>query len=236
MKSKFVALTLASIISISAVESAHAQNLVSGVRANTDIEIETQANIDHDDTNMHASTSATVKGNATSSMNKNKDDDDASMAHRNATSTANDDSDNDRITSESHRSVVATFVHSLLAVADREGGIGAQVRTVAQSQNDSASTTVTAMTKVDERGSFHIFLTGSDYKNLGVIRSEIATTSANIAKLKVLLSQTKSDMDRAELNVQIKALEDEQVKIEAYVKTNENKFSLFGWLNRLFVK
>lgn len=240
MKSKFVVLGLAAIIFISMGETAHAQNGAVGVRTNADIEIGVQANTNRNNVNAQASTSANIRSNATSSAAKNTN---ASTTRGNATSTAAKDkqastaaSTKGEITSASHRSVVATFVKSLLAVANREGGIGSQVRIVAQSQNDSASTTATAITKIDGRGSFRTFLTGSDYKNLGVIRSEIATTSANIAKLKVLLSQATSDTARAELNVQIKALEDEQVKIEAYVKANEAKFSLFGWFNRLFVK
>ncbi len=261
MKSKFTLLAIATIVSVSTVGVAHAHDHAAVINANASIEVGTQAAINNNVSvqastsatvegnttssaivNAKASTSATIKGNATSSAMKNENAS-GSSTRGNATSTSarnehtsSTASVNGKLTAETHRSVVATFVQSLLAVADREGGIGTEVRAVAQSQNDSASTTVSAMTKVDGRGSFHIFLAGSDYKNLGVIRSEIATTTANIAKLKALLSQATSDTDRAELNVQIKALEDEQVKIEAYLKANEGKFSLFGWLNRMFVK
>ncbi len=242
MKSKFTTLAIAGIVLISTAGVAHAQNSAAGIGANANIEVGIKTNISSNSVNARASTSATVKGNATSSAMRNENASD-SYTRGNSTSSAarnqhdsSTSSTNGELMSETHRSTVATFVRSLLAVADREGGIGTQVRAVAQSQNNSASTTATAMTKIEGRGSFHTFFAGNDYKNLGVIRSEIATTSANIAKLKTLLSQTTSDADRAELNVQIKALEDEQVKIEAYVKANEDKFSLFGWFNRLFVE
>lgn len=243
MKSKITLLAIATIVSVSTVAVAHAQNPAAGLPSNTNIAADAQANINRNNITAQSSTSAsaTVRGNATSSAMKNKDA--SSSSNRgNATSTearnehaSSTAGTNGKLMSETHRSVVATFVQSLLEVADREGGIGTQVRTVAQSQNDSASTTATAMTKVEERGSFHTFISGSDYKNLGVIRREMATTTENIAKLKTLLTQTTSDADRAELNVQIKAIEDEQMKVEAYVKENEDKFSLFGWFNRLFV-
>lgn len=54
--------------------------------------------------------------------------------------------------------------------------------------------------------SLQTFFFGSDYKNLGVIRSELATTTNNINKLKSLLDQTINDADRAELNTQIQSL------------------------------
>lgn len=178
-----------------------------------------------------SSTRATsTRGNTTSTEAKNK----------NASSTDmdddNDNNDRDETTSESHRSIVATFVHSLLNVANRNGGIGAEVSAVARSQNESSSTTVSAMQKVEGRGSLRTFLFGSDYKSLSVIKSELATTTENIARLKAVLNQTTDVTIRAELSAQISALETEQARLDAYVKVYEDHFSLFGWFNRLFVK
>lgn len=164
-----------------------------------------------------------MRGNATSTLVRNN----------NASTTGNAQG---KFTSETHRSVVANFVHSLIKVADREGGIGAEVREIAKSQNDSATTTTSAMVKVERKGSFRTFLFGSDYKNLGVIRSEIATTTNNIARLKLLLDKATTTTDRAELNIQIQALETELSKINAFITARENRFSLFGWFNKLFVK
>lgn len=164
-----------------------------------------------------------VQGNATSTVAKEKNDD-----RDNATST-NEKNDNEK-------SVVSTFVQALLNVADREGGIGEEVRDIANKQNDSSTTTVKAMVKVDERGSIKELFFGSDYKNLGVIRSELATTTNNIARLKSLVDQTNNAADRAELNIQIQSLEAEQAKTEAYVTDHENIFSFFGWFTKLFAK
>jgi hypothetical protein len=155
--------------------------------------------------------------------------------NENSETTANEN-DRGELTSESHRSAVAVFVQSLLSVADREDGIGPEVREIARAQNDSASTTTIAMSKVENRGSFRTFLFGSDYANLGVMRSQIATTTNNINRLKTLLEQTTNEQDRRELTVQIQALEIEQARISAFIKTNESKFSLFGWFNKLMTR
>lgn len=132
-----------------------------------------------------------------------------------------------------HRSVVANFVQTLVHVADREGGIGQQVRVIAQQQNQSASTTTAALEKVENRSKIKNFLIGSDYKNLGALRSEMVQTRNQIAQLTRLTEQATST-DKTLLLQQIQDLGQEQTRIENFIKTNESKFSLFGWLVKLF--
>lgn len=135
-----------------------------------------------------------------------------------------------------HRSVVSAFVHNLLDVADREGGIGAQVRLIARAQNDAVTTTTEALNRVEKRNKIKRFLIGSDYKNLGALRSEMVQTGNRLDQLNRLLVNTENAADRTELQNQIQKLETERVRIESFVKTQEGKFSLFGWLVKLFKK
>ncbi|MDO8579530.1 MAG: hypothetical protein Q7R72_01510 [bacterium] len=143
---------------------------------------------------------------------------------------------NEKTDDTDDRSIVADFVQSLLDMADRDGGIGSQVREIANKQDDSATTTRVAIAKVGERGPVRELFFGSDYKNLGIIRSELATTTNNIARLKSLVEKTTNDADRAELNIQIKVLESEQTKIKVYVEEHESIFSFFGWFTKLFAE
>ncbi len=131
---------------------------------------------------------------------------------------------------DTHRSAVATFVQSLLKVANREGGIGAQVRLIAQAQNDSEKETTDALVKIENRGGFKTFFIGADYKNIGVVRRHMVTTANQIAELKVLADKATNSNDKAELQAQIVILEQEQAKIDLFIKKYENKFSLFGWM------
>jgi len=140
------------------------------------------------------------------------------------------------INAEEHRSVVANFVQSLLQVADREGGIGEQVRVIAQQQNDSKNTTTQAIEKVEKRNKIKTFLFGSDYKNLGALRSEIVHTRNRLDQLNRLLPTVQNASNTVEIQNQIQTLEQEQTKIENFIKAQENKISLFGWLLRLFNK
>lgn len=142
----------------------------------------------------------------------------------------------EQINIQVHQNAVASFVQGLLRVADREGGIGEQVRTIAQEQNQSASTTIQAMEKVQTRNKIKTFFLGSDYKNLGELRSEAAQTMNRLSQLNNLMEKVENEADKTELQKQIQTLQQEQVKIEAFIKAQEEKFSLFGWLVKFFAK
>ena len=169
---------------------------------------------------------SSTRGNATSTAKKNE------KAASTGTTTASTTKNNASKTGEEHMSVGARFVQSLLAVANREGGIGAQVRAIAQAQNNTASTSVAAITNLETRSKWRTFFFGTDYKSVGQLRSDMTTTQANIDTLQKLLDKTVNASDRVELQAQIKALQDSQAKLEAFVKAHESTFSLFGWLNR----
>jgi len=171
------------------------------------------------------------QGNGTGTVNATSEDED-----EDATSS------NGQLNAIAHRSVVANFVQNLLKVASStEGGIGQQVRVIAQQQNDSDATTTGAITKINNRGKIKIFLIGSDYKNLGTLRSEMVHTRNRISQLTRLIQNATgtSATDTAAtgtIQAQIQTLEQEQTKIENFIKAQEGKFSLFGWLLKLFSK
>lgn len=197
---------------------------------------------------LDASVSSSTNANVGSSSQKDKNnEEDVNKQDDSSTSTDVKKEDNNKndeaevsLEADAHRSTVSTFVKSLLDVADREkgkkSGIGEEVKVIAQEQNDSSETTVTAMEKVEARKGVKAFLVGTDYKNIGVIRSELAKTSNQIERLKEIISKTTNAADKAVLEAQVKVLEDNQVKVDAFVKSHEDKFSLFGWFVKIFVK
>jgi len=137
---------------------------------------------------------------------------------------------------EEHRSAVATFVQSLLAVADREGGIGQEVRVIAQQQNDAKDRTGDLINAVEARNKVKTFFIGTSYKNLGELRSQMVKTKNQIEQLKKLSEKAENDQDKIELQAQISTLEEQQAKIDNFIVGNESKFSLFGWAVKLFRK
>lgn len=137
---------------------------------------------------------------------------------------------------EMHRSAVAQFVQTLLDVADRMGDIGDEVRTIAQEQASSSEKVSEAAENVARRGWIATLLVGSDYKNLGMIRSELSTTENRIERLSREMERMASSTEKTAVLSEIQSLRDEQSEIEGFVEENENKFSVFGWVVRLFQK
>ncbi len=216
MKTKII---LFAVLMLSLTTFSRAEALSVDVNANTQVDA-SRSSVSA----SASSTNATNSGNATSTLRT------AVKGNATSSSAQAKSKANGHLTAENHGSAVVAIVKSLLSIADRDGRIGAEVRVVAQSQNDSASTTMKSMTKLEKRGFFTKFLVGSDYKNVGAVRSEMVRTENDINRLEKVYDRTTSAEVRADLRSQIDALKAEEVKLEAFVKANESSFSLLGWL------
>ena len=141
----------------------------------------------------------------------------------------------DIINSEQHRNVTTNFIKGLLNVASRSaGGIGEQVKVVAQEQEKDEDKIVNQIDAVQKRSKIKTFLFGTDYKNVGALRSEMVQTKNRIDQLTKLMGQTTNTADKTELQTQITAMQIEQTNTETFLETNESSFSLFGWVRKLF--
>lgn len=137
---------------------------------------------------------------------------------------------------EAHRSTVANFVQSLSTVAEKESGIGQEVKVIAQQQNDIKERTSDLINAVENRSKVKTFFIGTSYKNLGELRSQMVQTRNRIEQLKQLAEKAENETDKTELQNQIQTLEQEQTDINSFITQNESKFSLFGWAVKLFRK
>jgi len=137
---------------------------------------------------------------------------------------------------EQHRSDVAKVVKELEKVADRDNNIGDEVREVAQDEKELSETIKEKMDNVEKRSGFKIFLIGSDYKNLGALKSKLVTTQNHLNRLNKSLERAATDEVKADLETQIYELDEIKTRAESFVVENESKFSLFGWFVKLFNK
>ena len=135
---------------------------------------------------------------------------------------------------EEHRSEVAERVQELLQVADRAGGIGSEVRDIAHDIASSSERQDEAKTSVENRPGWLVFIIGSDYGNLGKLRSEISTTQNQIERLTNAMNRATDASVKADLQAQIDALQVQASTTNAFVKDNESNFSIFGWFFKLF--
>lgn len=139
-----------------------------------------------------------------------------------------------RTMSEEHRSEMSKFVNGLLGSSERVGGIGKQVSALAKAQASFSGKVADSIKTVESRNGFKTFLIGSDYKNLGAIRSDIVLTANRLDQLEKELEKVASSTEKADIQKQIDDMKAYQTKLEAFVKANESRFSLFGWAVRLF--
>ena len=143
-------------------------------------------------------------------------------------------SDKGKEMSEQHKSNVANVVKDLTDLAGKDKNIGEDVRAVAEEQESSNERATKAIQAVEARGGFKTFLIGTDYKNIGALRSEVVTTQNSIDRLTKAKERAIDDSVKADLDTQIKALEETNTNALNFIKTNESKFSVFGWFVRLF--
>jgi len=142
-----------------------------------------------------------------------------------------------QINGAKHRSAVANAVLNLLQAASKQAGpVGEQIKTIAQEQNSIKDSMSSVIDKIRNRGGFKTFLLGVSYKNLGQLRSDVAKTTNQLTQLKDLLSKTTNDTAKAIIRTQVADLQQEQQKVTNLIQENKSKFSLFGWLGKLFTR
>lgn len=138
---------------------------------------------------------------------------------------------------EQHRSLVADVVARLHDIADKENrhdGIGEEVRIVAEEQASTSEQSANAIHDLDSEGFLKKLFLGPDYKNIGQLRSSIATTQNHIERLQRALASTTDPTVKADLQIQIDALSNIASSTNAFVDAHEHVFSFFGWFFRLF--
>lgn len=110
-------------------------------------------------------------------------------------------------------------------------GVSEEVSAVAESIEESAEATAEAIEKVEKRNKFTKLLVGTDYKNLGQLRSSIVHNRNQIRKLTQLSTQATGET-QLQIQEQIAELTQEQERIQSVINENKGGFSFFGWLFR----
>ena len=133
-------------------------------------------------------------------------------------------------------SEVSKIVLELKKVAGRDSNIGQEVSKIAKEQEDSSKKIEEAMDKVDTVGKFRTVFIGTDYKNLGALRSELVKTQNVIDRLTKAIERTTDLNVKADLQKQIDALKATLTKTETFAKDHEGQFSFLGWFVKRFNK
>jgi len=88
-----------------------------------------------------------------------------------------------------------------------------------------------AMNQTSDRPAAVKFLIGPDYKNLGMLRSQVVHTRNNIKKLEKTLERA-DEADKPAIEAALLELEESSQEMQANIYSKLGEFSLFGWLFR----
>jgi len=139
-------------------------------------------------------------------------------------------------TAEERRSDVSNAVKQLLEVADRQGGIGEQVRVVAQSQNDDHQKIEASLEDIKNRSGFVKFFIGPKYSEIKNAQKLLDQNKERIQQLTQLKDKLANLADQQQVTQQIQLLEQTHLDAQKLVNDLQKGFSLFGWLFKGFAK
>ncbi len=145
-----------------------------------------------------------------------------------------EDDDEDEEVAKEYKNEVAQFVHNLKTIGEIEGGIGQQVRVVAQAQNDSEDEVENSINNVNDRSGFVKFLIGPKYGSIAEIKTAIVENQTRVRVLTDLMNQITDPAVKLVLQDQVKMLTQQNANLQKFVTDSESGFSMFGWLMRLF--
>ncbi|HRY60070.1 MAG TPA: hypothetical protein P5096_01690 [Patescibacteria group bacterium] len=134
------------------------------------------------------------------------------------------------------RSRVATAVQEMLQIADRNGGIGQQVREIAQAQNQEFEDAEASLTRAQERTGFVKFFIGPNYGKIYDAEKRMERVQERIQELIQLKTQLSNSGDQQLLQQHIQNLEQVKTELQNKLQEEQKGFSLFGWAFRLFAK
>lgn len=130
---------------------------------------------------------------------------------------------------------VALKVRKLLLNRDFKGGIGEEVRLIAQNQIKAQEKIVGELTELEDRPGWQRFFFGNKQSSIDGIESVLLENETRIDELVVLLEdETLSIADSTALEESILELKAQQESLEAHLSNAGEEFSLFGFFKNLF--
>ena len=134
------------------------------------------------------------------------------------------------------RSQVANAVQEMLKVAERSGGIGDQVRVMAQNQEKTQEKIEASLEKIQNRNKLMRFVFGPDSEEIKNARRILQENQDELTQLENVRSQLTNIVDQEKVQEQIEKIQEARAEIEQDLNKSEKVFSLFGWMRNIFSK
>jgi hypothetical protein len=141
--------------------------------------------------------------------------------------------------SRKYKENITKVVNKLDQVAKLEEEIGNtetsdEVQKVAETEEENVDNVANAIEAVESRSKWKTLLIGSDYKNLGQLRSNLIHITNSIRKLSANTEEVVEETNQTQLQQQLQALMNERTRIIDVIVANKEHFSLLGWVVKLF--
>ena len=134
------------------------------------------------------------------------------------------------------RSLVANTVHEILQISDRNGGIGQQVKIIAQSQNQNQEKIEIGLQKAQNRSGLAKFFIGPNYREINNGKKLVEQNQEKISQLRQIKTKLTNQGDQQKLTEQIVLLEQANEETQNELSDTGRGFSLLGWMFRLVAK
>ena len=142
------------------------------------------------------------------------------------------------VKAQTHALKVKEIVMGLEDIAVEEGEVGdeevgEEIEDIAEDIESIAVDATESIDDLEERPGWKTFLLGTDYKNLGQLRSTLVHSENNIRKITQTMARVEgADSDTA-LQERLGELNQERNRIIQIIQEEEGKFSLLGWVSKL---
>ena len=135
-----------------------------------------------------------------------------------------------------HMSIVAKTVENLLMLAERmeDPGIGEEVREIARQHGTKSEEIAEKQDQINQRSGVAKFFIGPDYAALDEVQQQMEQIRNQVRELNQIRTRLQNEGEQEELQNQIQILEMQLQSLQNYVASEEQVFSLFGWLAKLF--
>lgn len=120
------------------------------------------------------------------------------------------------------------------ATDEISGEVADEIEQIAEEEEETTDETAGTIEQLESRNKFKNFLFGTDYKNLGQLRSSLVHNRNQIRKLTKVMSQVQGEEEKLMLEEQLVVLTQERERIKDVIVQNEEGFSILGWIFRLF--
>lgn len=131
-------------------------------------------------------------------------------------------------------SIVAQKVEDLLTTKTLQGGIGQQVKVIAQEQKSAQKEIRSELENVDRRSGLLRAIAGPDFRALKNIQKQMEQNQLRIQRLEELQNQLVNQGDISQVQEAILAMLDQNIALQDRVMLEEKSFSALGWLFKLF--